>query len=93
VTDATRIERLAPTIEMLLDRGAKLIVIAFRSARGNEGPGVLPSAVDRALEAGDWRNDGEGAPIGMVSEGDLAHPERDVRESQRETGWRPWLES
>jgi CBS domain-containing protein len=32
--------------------------------------------------------DGSGAPIGMVSEGDLIHPERAARESRRQS----WLE-
>ena len=33
VTDTTRIERLAPTIEALLDRGAKVIVMSHWRSR------------------------------------------------------------
>ena len=39
VTDATRIERLAPTIEALIDRGAKVIVMShFGRPRGKPDP-------------------------------------------------------
>jgi phosphoglycerate kinase len=39
VTDATRIERLAPTFEMLIDRGAKVIVMShFGRPKGKPDP-------------------------------------------------------
>jgi phosphoglycerate kinase len=39
VTDATRIERLAPTIEALIDKGAKVIVMShFGRPKGKKDP-------------------------------------------------------
>jgi len=43
--------------------------------------------VEKGISAVPVVND-DGAPIGMVSEGDLIHPERAVRESRRQS----WLE-
>ena len=41
VTDATRIERLAPTIETLTDRGAKVIVMShFGRPKGGPDPAL-----------------------------------------------------
>ena len=39
VTDATRIERLAPTIEVLIARGAKVVVMSH-FGRPKDGPDV-----------------------------------------------------
>ena len=59
VTDATRIERLAPTIEALIEKGAKVIVMShFGRPKGNERSGPLPPTPDRAAEPGDWRTRG-----------------------------------
>ncbi|HYZ39964.1 MAG TPA: phosphoglycerate kinase [Stellaceae bacterium] len=53
VTDATRIERLAPTITTLLDRGAKVIVMShFGRPRGRPDPAYsLRSLVEPLSEA------------------------------------------
>ena len=40
VTDATRIERLAPTIEALIDKGAKVIVMSHFGRP--KGSGIRP---------------------------------------------------
>jgi phosphoglycerate kinase len=54
VTDATRIERLAPTIETLIDKGAKVIVMShFGRPNGRPDPGlslrVLIVPLERAI--------------------------------------------
>ncbi|HUC11558.1 MAG TPA: phosphoglycerate kinase [Stellaceae bacterium] len=54
VTDATRIERLAPTIEALIDRGAKVIVMShFGRPKGKKDPALslrpLVAPLSRAL--------------------------------------------
>src|ERR1700752_4414006 len=41
VSDATRVERLAPTIEALIDKGAKVIVMShFGRPRGRPDPAL-----------------------------------------------------
>ena len=56
VTDATRIDRLAPTIEALIDKGAKVVVMShFGRPAGQAGPGLFLAAVSCAVAAGDWR--------------------------------------
>ena len=48
VTDATRIERLAPTIEALIDKGAKVDRdVTFRPPQGQARPGPFAAAPDR----------------------------------------------
>jgi Phosphoglycerate kinase len=56
VTDATRIGRLAPTLETLLDRRAKVIVMShFGRPEGKRDPAFFPPTFDRNIEPGDWR--------------------------------------
>ena len=54
VTDATRIERLAPTVEALIARGAKVVVMSH-FGRPKDGP-------DPALSLRPLR-----APLGVIS--------------------------
>ena len=54
VTDATRIERLAPTIEALIDRGAKVVVMShFGRPKGRPDPSLslrpLVAPLERAI--------------------------------------------
>src|SRR6202023_2424797 len=56
VTDATRIERLAPTIEALIDKGAKVIVMShFGRPKGGPDPAltlrVLIVQLEKATDA------------------------------------------
>ncbi len=51
VTDATRIERLAPTIETLIDKGAKVIVMShFGRPKGGPDPALTLQALIVPLE-------------------------------------------
>jgi phosphoglycerate kinase len=55
VTDATRIERVAPTIRELADKGAKVILLAhFGRPKGGPDPefslGIIQSAVEAVLD-------------------------------------------
>src|SRR6218665_1606379 len=52
VTDATRIERVAPTIRELADKGAKVILLAhFGRPKGGPAPDSSLSIVAPAVEA------------------------------------------
>src|SRR3546814_16542695 len=52
VTDATRIERLAPTIRDLLDKGAAVIVMShFGRPQGKVGPDMSLRTVVQAFSA------------------------------------------
>ena len=53
VTDATRIERAAPTVEELADKGAKVVVLShFGRPDGKRGAGDVAQAAGRAARRG-----------------------------------------
>ena len=59
VTDATRIERLAPTIEALIDKGAKVVVMShFGRPKGKTDPALslrpLIAPLARAIGGREW---------------------------------------
>src|ERR1700761_6199476 len=56
VSDATRIERLVPTIEALTKAGARVVLIShFGRPQGKAGRRGLPGPADRAAEPGAGR--------------------------------------
>jgi phosphoglycerate kinase len=59
VTDATRIERLAPTIEGLIEGGAQVVVMShFGRPEGRADPAFFFTAADRATGKGNRRPQG-----------------------------------
>ena len=60
MTDPTRIERLAPTIEALIGRGAKVIVMShFGRPKGKRKSNPFPPPSDRTITPGDrWSRRG-----------------------------------
>jgi phosphoglycerate kinase len=83
VTDATRIERLAPTIETLVDRGAKVIVLShFGRPKGGPDPALslrpLIAPLERAIDgrkvafAGDCIGDETKRVVAALQPGQVA---------------------
>src|SRR5436190_6800712 len=63
VTDATRIERVAPTIRALSDKGAKVALLAhFERPKGNRVPEMSLAPIARAVA------DAVGLPVGFVDD-------------------------
>ena len=58
MTDATRIERLAPTIEALIAKGAKVVVMSHFGRPKGRRSGAIAAAAGRAAVAGDRRPEG-----------------------------------
>ena len=82
VTDATRIERLVPTVRELLDRGAAVIVLShFERPKGKVVPSMSLKPIAPALEAAvgrpvrfvetDWRDRKAEAAARAAKPGDL----------------------
>ena len=62
VTDATRIERLAPTIEALIAQGARVVVMSHFGRPKGVDPSAIAAPAGRAAEPGDRRPHGRISP-------------------------------